>query len=116
MNDKGLFVGRHKELAQLRKAYSNRCRVLITGPAGLGKSALLRQARLYVPLLLCEETSSLRRICETLEQQLGWTHRKVKVVERKNRLLPYSAVPRSISRVRWRGLGAAPRRAIHRAP
>jgi hypothetical protein len=28
-------------------------------------------------------------ICESLEQQLGWAHRKMNVVERKNRLLPY---------------------------
>jgi hypothetical protein len=36
-----------------------------------------------------EETSSLRRICDSLERQLGWTHSKLIVIERKNRLLEY---------------------------
>jgi len=40
-------------------------------------------------MLLCEESSSLRRICDSLERQLGWTHGKLNVVERKNRLLAY---------------------------
>ena len=42
-------------------------------------------------MLLCEETSSLRRICDGLERQLGWTHYKMNAVERKNRLLQYLA-------------------------
>jgi hypothetical protein len=65
--------------------------VLIVGPAGIGKTALLRQARQQFPFLLCEETSSLRRICDGLERELGWTHRKMNVIERKNRLLRYLA-------------------------
>ena len=42
-----------------------------------------------VPFFHCEETSSLRRICDGIERQLGWTHYKLNVVERKNRLLAY---------------------------
>lgn len=91
MNEGKLFVGRRKELAKLQKAYSNKGHVLITGEAGIGKTALLRQARVYFPLLLCEETSSLGRICEDFERQFGWSHRKLNVIERKNRLLPYLA-------------------------
>jgi hypothetical protein len=34
---------------------------------------------------------SLQSICASLERQLGWTHRHMNVVERKNRLLPYLA-------------------------
>ena len=40
-------------------------------------------------MLLCEETSSLRRICDSLERQLGWAHHKLSQIERKNRLLVY---------------------------
>jgi DNA mismatch repair protein MutS len=40
-------------------------------------------------MLVCEESSSLRRICDSLESQLGWTHFKLTVIERKNRLLDY---------------------------
>ncbi len=63
--------------------------VVIVGPAGIGKTALLRQVRQHCPLLVCEETSSLRRTCEDMERQLGWSHHKVDVIERKNRLLVY---------------------------
>ena len=89
LNDELVFIGREKEIARLRGLYASRCHLLIVGPAGVGKSALLRQVRQSLPLLLCEETSSIRRICEGLERQLGWTHREMNVVERKNRLLPY---------------------------
>ena len=63
--------------------------VLIIGPAGIGKTALMRHVRQYCPLFLCEETSSLRRICDSLERQLGWAHHKLNLIERKNRLLAY---------------------------
>ncbi len=91
MNESRFFVGRRKELGQLGKACSNKSHVLITGETGIGKTALLRQARLYFQFLLCEETSSLGRICENFERQFGWSHRKMDMIERKNRLLPYLA-------------------------
>jgi hypothetical protein len=91
MNANRAFVGRQKELEQLRRSYAERSHVLIVGVAGLGKTALLREAARCFSILLCEETSSLGRICESLERQLGWTHRRMNVVERKNRLLPYLA-------------------------
>jgi len=52
---------------------------------------LLRRSARRFSILLCEEASSLGRICESLERQLGWVHRRMNVVERKNRLLPYLA-------------------------
>jgi hypothetical protein len=83
------FFGREKEIEQLRGLYTLRKHALIVGPAGIGKTALLRQVRQYRPLLVSEETSSLRRICDSLERQLGRVHHKLNVIERKNRLLFY---------------------------
>ena len=81
------FVGRNKEIERLRLAYRERRHALLVGPAGIGKTALLRQAQNQLRLVFCEETSSLRRICESIERHFGWTHRNMNVVERKNRLL-----------------------------
>ena len=89
MNKSLAFVGRENDISKLRGLYQQGKHVLIVGPAGIGKTALLRQLRQNLPLLICEETSSLRRICDGLERELGWTHRKMNVIERKNRLLPY---------------------------
>ena len=89
MNKSFAFFGREKEIEKLRRLHAQRSHVLLVGPAGIGKTALLRQVRQRCPLLICEETSSLRRICDSLERQLGWIHRKLNVVERKNRLLAY---------------------------
>jgi len=85
------FVGRDKEIKLLRHAYGAGRHVLIVGAAGIGKTALLRNAQDKLHLVVCEETSSLRRICESLERHFGWTHRNMNVIERKNRLLPYLA-------------------------
>jgi hypothetical protein len=89
MNDSGVFVGRARETVQLRRLYVQRKHVLIVGPAGIGKTALLRQVSQTCPLSLCEETSSLRRICDSMERQLGSNHSKLNIVETKNRLLAY---------------------------
>lgn len=85
------FVGRRPEIERLRRAYIERSHVLIVGLPGIGKTALLRFVQSQLSLFLCEETSGLRRICESFERHLGWTHRNLNLVERKNRLLPYVA-------------------------
>jgi SH3-like domain-containing protein len=89
MNNNFAFFGRGKEIDQLLSLYALHKRALIVGPAGIGKTALLRQVRQRCPVLVCEETSSLRRICDSVERQLGWTHYKLNVIERKNRLLAH---------------------------
>jgi hypothetical protein len=87
MNKSFAFYGREREIDQLRSLYTLCKHVVVVGPAGVGKTALLRHVRQHCPLLICEETSSLRRICDGIEQQLGWSHHKLDVIERKNRLL-----------------------------
>ena len=72
MNKSFAFVGREHEITSLQIFYAQRRNVLIVGPRGIGKTALLRQLRQSLPLLVCEETSSLRRICDGLERELGW--------------------------------------------
>jgi hypothetical protein len=87
MNKSCVFLGRRWEIAELLTLHAFGKHVLIVGPAGIGKTALLREVRQYCPLLVCEETSSLRRICDALERKLGWAHHKLNLIERKNRLL-----------------------------
>jgi AAA ATPase domain len=89
MNKSFAFFGREKEIEQLRSLHAVGNHVLIVGPAGIGKTALLQQIRQRLSLLVCEDTSSLRRVCDSLERQLGWTHNKRNVIERKNRLLAH---------------------------
>jgi ATP/maltotriose-dependent transcriptional regulator MalT len=72
MTNRALFVGRAKLLSQLTKLYSERKHVLITGPAGIGKTALLRQACSRLHFLTCEQSTNLSRICDDLERQAGF--------------------------------------------
>ena len=89
MNKSLAFTGREKDIERLRALYADRKHVVIVGSAGIGKTALLQHLCQSCPLLLCEETSSLRRICDSLERKLGGKHPKMNVIERKNRLLIY---------------------------
>jgi ABC-type phosphate/phosphonate transport system ATPase subunit len=89
MNKSLSFYGREKELEQLRQLYADHRNALIVGPAGIGKTPLMRHVRQTCPLLLCEKTSSPRRICDGLERDLGWRRSKLNVIERKMRLIGY---------------------------
>lgn len=89
MNKSFRFFGRERTIDELRALYDLRRHVLIVGPAGIGKTAVLRQIQRRCLALVCEETSNLRRICDSFERQLGWSRHKPNVIENKNRLLAY---------------------------
>lgn len=74
---------------QLCSLYSQRKPVLLIGAAGIGKTRTLLDVSKLLPLQICPETSSLGRICTSLERHLGWNHDQGQVIERKNRLLNY---------------------------
>jgi stage III sporulation protein SpoIIIAA len=74
---------RKELIQQLRTIYLERKNVLLVGPAGIGKTALLQEIRQALPLQICEETSSLGRICDRLEYQLGWGSARLSIIERK---------------------------------
>jgi len=79
-----------KELVQqLREVYSERRNLLLIGPAGIGKTTLLLEIRQSLSLEICDDASSLGRVCNSLEQRLGWNSGKLTLIERKNRLLRY---------------------------
>ncbi len=80
------FVGREKEAALLRRLHAQRRHVLILGPAGVGKSALLAHLRGQLPLLLCPHSEHLGDICDRLEMELGLDTGDLKLVPRKRRL------------------------------
>ena len=63
------FAGRNSELEQLRTLYLQGRHVLIVGPPGIGKTALLNEFRTRAPLLICKDP--LRRIASDLVGRFG---------------------------------------------
>jgi len=81
------FVGRGKEVAHLQQLHARRKHVLILGPAGVGKSALIYHVASRLPLLVCPQSVRLTEIYGALESQLGPSGVAQRLLQRKNRLL-----------------------------
>jgi len=81
------FVARRKEAAQLRRLHGERRHVLIIGPAGVGKSALVAHVGEKLPLILSPQSETLGEICDNLELGLRLPARDLRLAQRKNRLL-----------------------------
>ncbi len=81
------FVGRESEIARLRHLHAQRRHVLLLGPAGVGKSALIQQLARHLPLLISPKSTRLAEMFGALEQSLGLNAADLRLVQRKNRLL-----------------------------
>lgn len=81
------FVGREAELARLRRLHAQCKHVLLVGAPGAGKSALVRHLREPLRLCVCPDSERLAGICDALERELGLKPARLRLVQRKNRLL-----------------------------
>ena len=80
---------RDQLLQELRRLHRQQRNVLLVGPAGIGKTTLLRTLSETLPLTICDETSSLGRLCDCLGSRIGWSQEKMGIIVRKNQLLRY---------------------------
>ena len=81
------FIGREKQLAALLELHRQRRNVLIVGSPGVGKSALLRQVRDRLPLLLIHRAVKLKDLFNSLKELLELEQIQGGVSEVKNNLL-----------------------------
>jgi hypothetical protein len=81
------FVGREKEIERLGQLRKQRKHVLVLGPAGIGKSALVEHLRQSLGLRVCPASQRLTDICEALERGFDLEASDLHLVRRKNRLL-----------------------------
>ena len=80
-------MGREKELARLKQLHAQRRHVLILGPAGMGKSALVERLRESLDLCVCPASKRFSEICNSLEQELELESTGLHLIQRKNHLL-----------------------------
>jgi len=66
--------------------YDQQRHLVISGGAGVGKSALLLQAHNSLPLLICNESSTLEQCCEELATQLALRLKNQSIDERIARI------------------------------
>lgn len=97
------FVGRQTEIARLKALHAQRRPVLLLGPAGVGKSALIRRLAAELPLVICPQSTRLTEMFGALEQALGLEAAGLPLVRRKNRLLV--ALARAHKTVVFDGVG-----------
>lgn len=81
------FVGRERQLARLETLYHQRRHVLLLGPAGVGKTALIAEVARRWPLLVCPDSARLTEIFGTIESALGLNYGADTLVPRKRRVL-----------------------------
>jgi hypothetical protein len=81
------FVGRGREIARLCQLHQQRKHVLIFGPKGVGKSALVAHLHDSLGLRVCPTSERLSEICEALERGFDLEAGDLHIVQRKNRLL-----------------------------
>jgi len=62
------FTGRTKVIARLRKLYAQRRHVLLVGPEGTGKTALIENLQLTLPLLVCWHSGSFQAMANSLNR------------------------------------------------
>jgi hypothetical protein len=84
VSDPVRFIGRTKETKRLIGFYKQRKHVLLIGALGIGKTVLIQHVRESCPFFLCRDSSSLGRICDGIEKQLGWPRTERNVTQRKN--------------------------------
>ena len=80
------FVGRQKEIERLSGLHAKRKHVLILGPAGAGKSALVGQVRERLSLVVSGRSDHLGEICDALEPQFGLSGAGLRLLRRKQRV------------------------------
>jgi hypothetical protein len=81
------FIGRAKEIEEIRRLHRQGKHTLILGPKGVGKSALIQHLRDELDLLVCHDSDRLGSICESLEGELGLNAADLKLPQRKGQLL-----------------------------
>jgi hypothetical protein len=81
------FIGRTKEIARLRQLHAQRRHVLVVGPAGIGKTALIHHLKTFLDLLVSSESNGFKAIARSLEDQSGAGLPGRNILPRKSELL-----------------------------